>query len=176
MKSIVRAALILAACAPLSWSQGTEKSSPKDAQEIKVRVKFDQDSAKGEITCRKGELKGDKIEFERCLKYNVEKYKDKAVEKHIVEADKVATLDEKEKALAAKLAFLDSAREEIKKEIREVESRRDSLDYKKAMGAKKKIDAELHESIEACRHDSKHVFKCPEWIDDSMMPKQAPRR
>ena len=131
--------------------------------ELDVRVQFDKEGAKGEIKCKKGKLKGGKVEFEKCLQDKLDKYEDVAVEKKIVASkEKLSKLDMKKKTLAKKLAFYESAVKELKSQLKEMgEAKKDDIEYKKKEGALKKIDKEFEKSLSECAKEDKDVFKCP---------------
>lgn len=143
-------------------SMGSDPEGKKSAEEFKLRVKFDEETAKGEITCGKGAVKGDSVEYGECKKRNIKEYEKIAVEKKIVAAEKLQGMEEKKKALAAKLAFLDSAKGKLKKSIDELKDKKDTMDYKKSMGAYKKISKELDKSIDECQKDKSGDFACPD--------------
>ncbi|MBI3553123.1 MAG: hypothetical protein HY077_11465 [Elusimicrobia bacterium] len=137
----------------------------KNSEEMNFRVKFDKETAKGEVTCKGGKLNGKSVEYQKCAKLNVEKYEEIAELKKIISKEKLEPLGPKEKSkakkLAAKLAFLDSAKKQIDKGLDEIQDKKESIEYKKAMGACKKISKELNESISECSQDKSGAFNCP---------------
>jgi hypothetical protein len=130
---------------PIPKGDPSEASKGADAKDYDLRVKFDEESAKGEIMCKGGKLKGDSVEFERCAKDKVAKYDEVAIKKKIVASkEEFEKLAPKEKELAKKLAFFDSAKEKVEGRMKELgDAKKDDIEYKKLKGALKKIKKDL---------------------------------
>lgn len=152
----------LASAQPIKGKAGDAAPDASEAKKYDVRVQFDKETAKGEILCKQGKVEGDAVEYEKCAKDKLDRYDEVAVKKGLVESkadyDK---LDEKGKTMAKKLAFLDSAKQELEKSIKELgEAKKDDIDYKKLKGALKKVIRELKREAKACKK-AKSLVKCP---------------
>ena len=168
-KAVLGLGLALVLCRPAfaQTKEGGDKcvgggEGSKCGESIDLRVQFDKESAKGEIKCSKGKLKDGKVEYEKCLQDKLDDYGDLAVLKKIITKEKLGQVEAKKKKLAKKLAFYDSARKELKKQISEIgEDKKGEIEYKKKEGALKKIDKEFDKSLAECGKEDKAVFTCP---------------
>ena len=141
---------------------GGAPQSAEAGKEHDLRVKFDKEDAKGEIMCKKGKLVGDKVEYAKCAHGKLDKYDAVAIKKKIIAKEKYDKLDDKKRQLIKKLAFYDSARKELKKQLAELgEEKKDLLDYKKAKGALKMVDKQFDKSLAECSKEDKADVACP---------------
>jgi len=133
-----------------------------DPKEHDLRVKFDKEDAKGEFMCKNGKLAGDKVEYAKCAHGKLDKYDEVAIKKKIIAKEKYDKLDDKKRALVKKLAFYDSARKELKKELAELgEAKKEHIEYKKKKGALKMVDKQFDKSLADCAKEDKADIACP---------------
>lgn len=141
---------------------GSKCGAAAAAGEHDLRVKFDKDDAKGEITCKKGKLRNGKVVFAKCAHDKLDKYDKIAIRKKIVTEEKYAALTAKKKAMVKKLAFYDSASKKIRDDLKEMgEDKKEDIEYKKLKGAKEKVDKEFDKSLAACAKEDAADFTCP---------------
>jgi hypothetical protein len=146
--------------APGSKCGGPAAEAGPDEHDI--RVKVDKEDAKGEFMCKQGKLVGDKVEYAKCAHGKLDKYDAVAIKKKIIAKEKYDKLDEKKRALVKKLAFYDSARKELKKELAELgEEKKEHIEYKKKKGALKMVDKQFDKSLGECAKEDKADFACP---------------
>lgn len=168
--AIYAATLVFALCLP-SFSQeaapgsskcpgGGEgaKCGPVPVTDDRVRVVFDQETAKGEITCSKGIRKAGKLKFSKCSHKNTDKYGDLAVLKGIVTKEKYDALAAKKKKLAMKLAFYDSARRALALMIKG--NAAGSVERLRADAALDKVESEFDEALGECAKTNGELV-CP---------------
>jgi hypothetical protein len=153
--------------APTPGSTPGARSAAKDAaaeaRKYDAHIQFDKDSAKGEILCKGGKEEGGGIEYERCAKDKLEKYDEIAVKKGVVASKgKYDTLTPEQKDSAKKVAFYDSAREEVKQKMNEVlqSKKEDSIEYKKYRGMLRQINKEYRHALSKCQRYADSM-KCP---------------
>jgi hypothetical protein len=119
-------------------------ASAAEGKENDIRIKFDEDSAKGEILCKEGKVKGDAVEYKKCAKDKFDAYDEIAIKKKIVASKaEYEKLSKKDQNLAKKLAFYDSAEEAVKGKMRAAKAAKDAQEYKKLKGAERKIEKNL---------------------------------
>lgn len=133
-----------------------------DPKEHDLRVKFDKEDAKGEFMCKRGKVVDDKVVYANCVHGKLDKYDGVAVKKKIIAKEKYDKLDAKKRELVKKLAFYDSARKELKKELAELgEEKKEHIEYKKKKGALKMVDKQFDKSLAECAKEDKADFACP---------------
>ena len=163
MKVVLGLGLALALTRPgFAQDKAAEAVKDKDAQSLDIRVQFDKESAKGEITCKEGAIKGGSVEYKKCPHDKLDNYKEMAIQKKIISKEKYGQVEAKKQRLAKKLALYDSARKELKKELTDLgEAKKGEIEYKKKEGALKKIDKDFDKQLADCAKEDKEVFTCP---------------
>lgn len=129
--------------------------------EFDLRVKFDEEDAKGEIMCKKGKLANGKVIFPKCAHDKLDKYEDVAIRKKIVSKEKFSKLDAKKKELVKNLAFYDSASKKLRDELKAMGENKDDIEYKKLKGAKAKVDKKFDSFLGACAKSGDADISCP---------------
>jgi len=139
------------------------KCGPASDTALDLRVKFDKETVKGEVKCTKGKLKDGSVEYLKCMHHKLDMYDSVAIKKKIIASkEKYDSLDNKKKKLAKKLALYDSAHKELKKELSDLgEDKSGEIEYKKKVGALKKIDQEFDKALSDCGKEDTAVFTCP---------------
>lgn len=132
-----------------------------EAEEFDLRVKFDEEDAKGEIMCKKGKLANGKVVFPKCAHDKLDKYEDVAIRKKIVSKEKFAKLDAKKKDLVKSLAFYDSASKKLRDDLKALAGKSDDIEYKKLKGAKAKVDQKFAVFLGACAKSGDAEIACP---------------
>lgn len=141
---------------------GGTAAGASDGKEHDLRVKLDKEDAKGEFMCKKGKLKNDKMEYEKCAHGKLDKYDAIAIKKKIISKEKYDKLDDKKRQMIKKLAFYDSAHKELKKELAEMgEDKKENIEYKKSEGALKMVDKQFDKSLAECSKEDKADVACP---------------
>jgi hypothetical protein len=139
-----------------------EKAGKAPSKDLDLRVKFDEETAKGEITCKNGKYENKEVVYEKCVQDKLDNYEEIAYLKKIVAKEKASKLTEKQKALAKKLAFLDSAARKLKKNIEEAKKKSATdMEIKKHVGALNKINKSFSKELDACYKEDQSVFQCP---------------
>lgn len=135
---------------------GAEAGSDYD-----LRVKFDEEDAKGEIMCKKGKLADGKVIYPKCAHDKLDKYEDVAIRKKIVSKEKFSKLDAKKKELVKNLAFYDSASKKLRDDLKALGENKDDIEYKKLKGAKAKVDQKFDNFLGACAKSGDAEIACP---------------
>lgn len=148
-------------CAGGAVKCGDRAEGAEAGVEYDLRVKFDEEDAKGEIMCKKGKLANGKVIYPKCVHDKLDKYEDVAIRKRIVSKEKFSRLDAKKKELVKSLAFYDSASKKLRDELKAMGENKDDIEYKKLKGAKAKVDKKFDDFLGACAKAGDADIACP---------------
>ena len=146
-----------------SAANGAARNAAADAKKYDIHVQFDKDSAKGAILCKGGKEEGGGIEYDKCSKDKLDNYGEVAVSKGVVPSKEAyGKLPPEAQDSAKKVAFYDSAREEVKSRMSEVlkSKAEDSIEYKKYKGMLRRINKEYRHALNKCQKYADSL-KCP---------------